>query len=399
VSPLAKSILKNDYAVTYATFLLHYYDSYRSKKHEKPLPVELYDFLQNVPVANPQILSSEDFGTFINRLEFMPLLREPVYELYRLHNEPAKSLVQYVFEELGTQKTPEDIRYLAIADSVKNPRQFSDMTQDKMDQLRKTFASENSKFAERYKEHADAYQKKYVDVLKPLSQYEMEVKSRQIRDSIYTNVLKLAPGIVADVITTRELNSLFNEMRQDGKEEAEKLLAASENSFQEEFLKEEARRLFYKKYPQDAVAAYELPNTEEAEAFKKIVEPFKGKYVLVDFWAIWCGPCIAAIKQSKDLREKYKDSKDVAFVFITSDKYSPLEWYSKLVEEQELAYTYRVTDTEYMYFRQLFAFNGIPHYVLINRSGWVMNQPVHSHDFELTLKKLLEEEGAAGEKL
>ena len=395
VSPLAKSILQNSYAVKRAAFLLEYSMHYNDKHPDNPLPAAFYDFLQDVPVANPQILSTGDFGTFINRLEYLPLIKKPIYEFYRTCNNPAKSFGEYLFDELGIQKTPDDVRYLAILDSMSRGRKIADTTAlRKFRELQEVFASESSKFSERYEKHSDGYQKKYVDVLKPLSMYEIIVKSWQIRDSIYTGVLKLRRGIVADVITTRELNSAFSNIKQSKspKVDAEKLLAASENAFQEEFLREEARRLFYKSFPPEEVAAYELPNTEEAEAFKKIVDPFRGKYVLVDFWATWCGPCIAAMKQSKDMRERYKDSRDVAFVFITSDKDSPADRYSKLAEEQALVHTYRVAEVDYLYFRQLFAFNGIPHYVLIDRQGRVVNREVHSEIFEETLKELLAKE-------
>lgn len=44
------------------------------------------------------------------------------------------------------------------------------------------------------------------------------------------------------------------------------------------------------------------PNGETFELYS-----LKGKYVLVDFWGIWCGPCVAEMPTVKEYQEKYKD--------------------------------------------------------------------------------------------
>ena len=42
----------------------------------------------------------------------------------------------------------------------------------------------------------------------------------------------------------------------------------------------------------------------------------KGKVVVVDFWATWCGPCVASFPGMQKMVNKYKENPDVKFIFI-----------------------------------------------------------------------------------
>ncbi|MDR2383588.1 MAG: TlpA family protein disulfide reductase [Prevotellaceae bacterium] len=381
MSALAKSIIKNDYAIKYASFLMEYAMEYGYRGER--LPVEFYEFLKDVPVNNRQILTSRNFSTFINRLEYSNVFNER----YKSQT-PEKSLKQYLYKELGLPQTPEDTKFYAEIDSLSKQIQFSDITDDEKRNINAKIIEANKAFEERYKQQINDYKKKYY----AFSRHYSQISEWKIIDSIYTDVLKLKLGLVSDVIKTRQLERCFHDVAKYENENGKKILAYLKKSLHEDFLKQESEQLFDKYFSPNSQKTYQLPDTEDALAFKKIIEPFKGKYLLVDFWATWCGPCVHGIKESKNTRKSYKDSKDVAFVYITSDADSPTNKYEPLVKEQELTNSFRVSEIDYQYFRQLFAFNGIPHYVFVDREGRILNNVTGYFDFETVLKELLENE-------
>ena len=74
--------------------------------------------------------------------------------------------------------------------------------------------------------------------------------------------------------------------------------------------------------PDAKLGATDAPGFEatdmEGKPFK--LSDFHGKYVLLDFWATWCGPCIGEFPYLKQLHEKYKDRNDFLIIALSVDK-------------------------------------------------------------------------------
>ncbi|HCE47453.1 MAG TPA: thioredoxin, partial [Prevotellaceae bacterium] len=81
-------------------------------------------------------------------------------------------------------------------------------------------------------------------------------------------------------------------------------------------------------------------NDKLLEAIKK---PYKGKVIVIDFWATWCGPCMAAMKQIDPIKEQYlKEKKNVVFVYVTGET-SPLANFNAAIPKIK-GYHYRLTN-------------------------------------------------------
>lgn len=222
---------------------------------------------------------------------------------------------------------------------------------------------------------------------KPEDRFEVLSKEWIRKDSILRNDLQITPGLLFDIAKVRSLDYALSSITP---KEGTLLVGQLTSSIAEPFLKEETMRMYAKKFPEGEKQAYKLPEGKATDIFRKMVNPHKGKFVLVDFWATTCGPCIYSIKEMQPLRDKYKGSPDLAFVYITDTGGSPESSYNKFISENDMGDNlFRLSEDEYNYLRQLFRFNGIPRYVMLNRDGDVIDDDFPGHSAKTELQKLL----------
>lgn len=400
ISDKAKVLIKSKIDLEHANYLFDFVsnrDYYAKEDPANPilkLPVEndYFDFLQKMDLNDQSLLALGEFSIFVNRLEYSkPIL---VYPKPNATNtfKPEKTFEQYLEVEKITISDNDKV----LLESVKT-KKFESMA---------AYEEFQKQFSENFRNASKTYSQKYVTpfINKPKAE-KITMEKWQMRDSVVKNIFHLDKNLVYEIIKVRAIDY---DIKRSNSENAHAYWNELQKDITHPFLKEEGERIVNKQYPIDtfqnntltdnlnrqvsinAAVQNKLPEGKPTEIFKNIIKNHKGKILFIDFWATSCGPCVANIKEMKETRKEYKDNENFEFVFITDESQSPLETYNKFVKEQELEKIYRLPSDDYNYLRQLFKFNGIPRYVVIDKKGNVINDDFPMYSFNQLLNGILE---------
>ena len=117
---------------------------------------------------------------------------------------------------------------------------------------------------------------------------------------------------------------------------------------------------------------------------------FKGKIVLVNFWATWCEPCKIEIPDFLELDRQYR-SKGVEIVGI--DVEEPVEKVRPYVQQMKMTYPILLTGTRHDEITRAFGVTvGLPTTVILNRDGTICRRRVgltRKPVFEQMIKALM----------
>ena len=126
-------------------------------------------------------------------------------------------------------------------------------------------------------------------------------------------------------------------------------------------------------------------NDENGKPFS--LSELKGKYVLVDFWASWCGPCRGENPNVVAAYEKYKN-KNFTILGVSLDKDKD-EWI-KAIKKDNLTWK-QISDLKFWNSASvdLYGFDGIPYNVLIDPSGKIIATELRDQELHKKLAEVL----------
>lgn len=126
-------------------------------------------------------------------------------------------------------------------------------------------------------------------------------------------------------------------------------------------------------------------NTPEGKPFK--LSSLRGKVVLVDFWASWCGPCR---NENPHVVEMYNEFKDKGFDILGVSLDNNKEKWEKAIAKDGLIWNH-VSDLEGWSSKaaKLYGVNSIPHTVLLDAKGNIVAKGLRGDELKAAIEKLL----------
>ncbi len=117
---------------------------------------------------------------------------------------------------------------------------------------------------------------------------------------------------------------------------------------------------------------------------------FKGRYVLIDFWASWCGPCRAENPNVVKAYNKYKD-KGFHILGVSLDRPNDKEKWMKAIYDDKLMWTH-VSDLKYWKNEVAiqYGINAIPQNFLLDPEGKIIAKNIRGEELDKELGKLFD---------
>lgn len=132
-------------------------------------------------------------------------------------------------------------------------------------------------------------------------------------------------------------------------------------------------------FSKEALSQKLLGTDDSQTTFKNILKKYKGKTLVIEVWASWCGDCVKAMPKLKELQANHPD---VSYLFLSADKTA--EKWKAGIEKHELnkGDHYMMNDGMKGLFGKAIDLDWIPRYIIVDKTGKIVLYRAIETDFE-----------------
>lgn len=123
--------------------------------------------------------------------------------------------------------------------------------------------------------------------------------------------------------------------------------------------------------------------TEGKEILDKLLEPYRGKIVLIDFWGTWCGPCKEALSHSDDEYARLAKY-DIQYVYLANS--SPKDSWETIIKEYNVSGPnvahFNLPANQQSAIERYLQIHAFPTYKLVDKQGNILDIVVNVHNLD-----------------
>ena len=131
-------------------------------------------------------------------------------------------------------------------------------------------------------------------------------------------------------------------------------------------------------FSKEALSATLLATDNGQVPFKNIIKKHKGKTLVIEIWASWCGDCVKAMPKIKELQA---NNPDVDYVFISMDKTAD-KWKAGIEKHELKGEHYMANDQMKGVFGKAIDLDWIPRYIILDKTGKIVLYRAIETDFD-----------------